>query len=170
MFHAIQISYNTSMDTDSKDTIEFLKEREAKLGHPLRFRTYSTWFAKLGGEKREWGVFLYSDGITMVYEDFDREPTVLGIPIKRKNKEEYIKLEASFPVKDIKDISLVPRTAAEASFKMAKDLSKSAGSFSKLLRRTVSKITLEDGTIYFMELMDHKGFIKLIKEFQKEAK
>lgn len=164
----MEIIYNSSMELDSKDTVEFLKEREEKLGNPLLFRTYSTWFAKLGGERRDWGVFLYSDGRTMVYEDFDREPTLLGIPIRRKNKEKYVKLEASFPVASIKGIDLVTRTAAESSMKMGKDLTKSANAFDRLFRKTVSRITLSDGTVFFMELMDHKEFIKLIKDFQKE--
>ena len=77
---------------DTNDTIQFLKEREERLGGRIRYRTYCTWYARLGCEKREYGVFLYTDGRTMAYEDFDREPQILGIPIKRKSKEKYEKL------------------------------------------------------------------------------
>ena len=94
-----------SMDTE--DTMAFLKEREAKLGAPMKFRTYCTWFAKLGGERRDYGVFLYTDGRTMVYEDFERDPMILGIPINRKRKEKYVKMEESFPVDSITDVQRV---------------------------------------------------------------
>ena len=156
-----------SMDTG--DTIAFIKEREEKLGAPLKFRTYAPWFAKLGGEKRTWGVFLYSDGKTMVYEDFDRDPMILGIPIPgRKNKEKYIKLEASFPVSSIVSVDRVTRSSAEKSLERGHDVSKTAGAFSKALRKLVSKITLEDGTVFFLEIMDHRKFVSTIMAFQKE--
>ena len=156
---------------DTGDTIAFLKEREEKLGAPIRFKTYTPWFAKLGGERRDWGVFLYTDGKTIIYEDFDREPMILGIPIPgRKKKEEYVKLEASFPVSAIKAIDRVTRHDAEASLRKEYDVSKSAGIMSKALRKLVTKITLEDGSVYFLETMDHKKFKEMIETFQKEER
>ena len=141
-----------SMDTG--DTIAFIKEREEKLGAPLKFRTYA---------------FLYSDGKTMVYEDFERDPMILGIPIPgRKNKEKYIKLEASFPVSSIVSVDRVTRSSAEKSLERGHDVSKTAGAFSKALRKLVSKITLEDGTVFFLEIMDHRKFVSTIMAFHKE--
>ena len=156
---------------DTGDTIAFLKEREEKLGSPIRFKTYTPWFAKLGGERRDWGVFLYTDGKTIIYEDFDREPMILGIPLPgRKKKEEYVKLEASFPVSAIKAIDRVTRHDAEASLRKEYDVSRSAGIMSKALRKLVTKITLEDGSVYFLETMDHKKFKEMIETFQKEER
>ena len=154
---------------DTGDTIAFLKEREEKLGAPIKFRTYTPWFAKLGGERRDWGVFFYTDGKTMVYEDFDREPMILGIPLPgRKKKDDYVKLEASFPVKEIISIDRVTRQDAEASLKRNHDVSRNAGWFSKAMRKLVTKVTLSDGSIFFMETMDHKKFKEMIEAFQKE--
>ncbi len=154
---------------DSADTIAFLKEREEKLGAPIKWRSYAPWFAKLRGEKREYGVFLYTDGKTMVYEDFDREPTILGIPIGRNRKrDDYVKLEASFPVSAIKSIDRVTKTDAVRSYDKGRDCAANAGILSIALRKLVTKITLSDNTIYYMELMDHKKFVSTIKEFQKE--
>ena len=151
------------------DTIAFLKEREEKLGSPIRFRTYAPWFARLGGERRDWGVFMYSDGKTMVYEDFERDPMILGIPIPgRKNKEKYVKLEASFPVSSIVSIDRVTRKDAEKSLERKRDGSRSAGILSIALRKLVTKITLNDGSIFFMEIMDYSKFVSTIRNFQKE--
>ena len=61
------------------DTAQFIKEREERLGSRIRYRTYCTWYARIGHEKREYGVFLYTDGRTMAYEDFDREKLRRGI-------------------------------------------------------------------------------------------
>ena len=37
-----------------------------------------------------------------------------------------------------------------------------------ILRRTVTKVRLSDGSVIFLELMDHKAFIRTIQQFQKE--
>ena len=154
------------METD--DTITFLKEREARLGAPIIYRTYSTWFARLGGEKREYGVFLYTDGQTMVYEDFDRPPMILGIPIHRKNKEPYVKLEDSFPLASIISIDRVTKNAAERSMVRGHDTASSASLLSKAFRRLVTKVTLSDGSVMFFELMDHKGFLRMVEKARRD--
>ena len=71
-----------------EETLEFIKEREEKLGGQLLLRTYATWFAEVGGERREFGVFLYSDGKTLVIEDFFRPAKVLGYEIETKREKE----------------------------------------------------------------------------------
>ena len=101
---------------DSQETMLFLKEREERLGAKIIYRTFSTWYARIGHEKREYGVFLYTDGRTIVFEDFDREPQLLGIPLKRKNKEKYEKLEVSFPVTAIRSIERVSLSDASDAF------------------------------------------------------
>lgn len=155
---------------DTGDTIAFLKEREEKLGAPIRFRTYTPWFAILGGEKREYGVFLCTDGKTMIYEDFERDPMIFGIPIPgMKKKEKYVKLEGSFPVSSIASIDRVTRSSAEKSLQKMHDVAKSAGALSMALRKLVTKMTLTDGRIFFMETMDHRKFAEMIRTFQKEA-
>lgn len=157
---------------DAGDTIAFLKEREERLGAPIRFRTYTPWFAKLGGERRDWGVFLYTDGRTMVYEDFEREPMILGIPIPgaKKKKEKYVKLEASFPVSSIVSIERISRRDAEKSLETGHDASKPASGLARALRKLVTKIVLDDGSIYFIETMDHRKFANMINDFQKEMR
>lgn len=62
----------------------FIKEREDKLGSPLIYRCYATWFAELNRERRDYGVFLYSDGKTLVIEDFFRETKILGYTIETR--------------------------------------------------------------------------------------
>ena len=152
---------------DTNDTIQFLKEREERLGGRIRYRTYCTWYARLGCEKREYGVFLYTDGRTMAYEDFDREPQILGIPIKRKSKEKYEKLLVSFPVEAIAAIDRVTLDSAERSFESCRDVARSAGILAKAFRKLATKVTLADGTIMYFEMMDHKDFVNRIKEFQE---
>ncbi len=152
----------------SEDTIAFLREREEKLGAPIRFRTYCTWYGRLGCEIREYGVFLFTDGKTVIYEDFDRVPTLLGIPLQRKRKEKYEKMEYAFPVSDITGIFRVTKSEAVRSLNAGRDVSKPAGTLARILRRTVTKIVLSDGSVIFLEMIDPADFMKKIKEYQKE--
>ncbi len=155
---------------DTADTVAFLKEREEKLGSPIVYKTYTPWFARLGGERRDWGVFLYTDGKTIIYEDFEREPMILGIPIPGKKKEKYTKLECSFPVSSVVSIDCVTRTSAEDSLSRGHDVSKAATVFGKAFRKLVTKVTLSDGRILFFETMNHKEFSAMMEKFQKEGK
>ena len=151
---------------DTNDTIQFLKEREEALGDKIKYRTYCTWYARIGHEKREYGVFLYTDGRIMMFEDFDRDPQILGIPIRRKNKEKYEKLTVSFPISSIVSIDRTTHKSAERAFIDGKDSSKSAGMIARALCKLVTKVTLSDGTVMFFEMMDHKDFMNRIKEFK----
>ena len=69
-----------------EETLEFIKEREEKLGGSLLLRTYATWFAEVWGERREFGVFMYSDGKVLVMEDFFRPATLLGYDLETKRE------------------------------------------------------------------------------------
>ena len=155
------------MDTD--EAIAFIKEREERIGGKILYRTYSTWYGRIGREKREYGVFLYSDGRSFIYEDFERDPMILGIPINRKRKEKYVKMEESFPVDSITDVQRVTRKSAERSLEAKRDISRAPGLFGKAFCKLVTKISTADSGVIFVELMDHRAFVDMIRKFQKEA-
>lgn len=157
-------------DTDVK---AFIEEREKKLGGKLIYRTYATWFAELGRERREWGVFLYSDGRSLVIEDFFHQSTVLGYAIRSKSEKEreeaYVKLEITLPLDDVRDVEYCSRRSAEKSLKTINDVSKSATLFNKIFTKNCIKLVVGD-RIFFFELPSYKEFKNLIdknKEFKK---
>ena len=154
---------------DNNEAIAFIKEREEKLGSRILYRTYSTWYGRIGKEKREYGVFLYSDGKVFIYEDFERNPQILGIPIKTRNKEKYEKLEVSFPAAAINEITRVTKRSAEISLYNGKDLSSPATLFDKALRAIVTKVVLDNGDVLFFELMDPKQFEKQAWEYKENS-
>lgn len=158
-----------SLNMDTEDTTAFLKEKEERLGAKIRFKTYSTWYGEIGGEKREWGVFLYSDGKVFILEDFNREPSILGFKITEKKNNDYVKYERTFLVSQIVDILQVTRNSAEKSVTLERDFSKPANLFAKAVQKLVTKVVLDDGSILFFEMMSHKDFMKTVAEFQKEA-
>lgn len=141
------------------DTKAFLKEREDKLGAPIVWKTYATFFAELCGEKREYGVFIYSDGKTLCIEDFERVPSIMGIVLpSKRNKEKYVKLEISIHISEIEDVNLVTRSSVDSSLKALQDKSKIASPLDKLLKKLVTKVKLKNGKTYFFEFMNHKDF------------
>lgn len=146
-----------------EETLKFLKEREDRLGAKIVMRTYALFYLSGDGEKREYGVFMYTDGNTFIFEDFDRPPTFLGIEIKRKNKEKYVKMEHSFKKEDVTSISFVTRNDAIRSVKEDRPC-KEASRFAKMFRKVLLELVLKDGTRYYFEMMDPKGFIKLLKQ------
>ena len=154
-----------------EETLEFIKEREEKLGGQLLLRTYATWFAEVGGERREFGVFLYSDGKTLVIEDFFRPAKVLGYEIETKREKErrkdYKKMEIFIPIEDIASVDLVTKRKAETALKTGNTDIISAGGVSKLLCRTVTMIKTGNRTFFF-EIPDYKKFYDEINRFKNK--
>ncbi len=145
-----------------QQTVDFLKEREEKIGGKIIFRTYALYYLASTGEKREYGVFLYTDGNTFAFEDFDRPPTFLGIEIKVRNREKYVKMEHSFRKEDVVHAAIVTRSSAEKAVRSNGE-AKEANGFSRFFRKTLLEIALEDGTAYYFELIDPKEIINLLK-------
>ncbi len=146
------------------DTAAFIKEREDKLGGKLIYRSYATWYGEANGNEREYGVFLYSDGNTLVIEDFERTPTLFGIKLKPRTNKEYTKLEIFIPLSMIKAIDKITRASAEKSLKAEKDLGKEANLFDRIFKKTVIRVNLENSDTYYFEIPDFKQLEKLIKE------
>lgn len=144
------------------ETLDFLKQREKKLGAKITMRTYALFYLSSSGEKREYGVFMYSDGNTFIFEDFDRPPTFLGIEIKRKKKSEYVKMEHSFRKSDVSSASIVSHSDAVRSVEKG-GICKQAGLFTRLFRKTLVEVTLKDGKRYYFEMMDPKKFIDMLR-------
>ena len=156
-----------------EETLEFIKEREEKLGGRLLLRTYATWFAEVAGERREFGVFMYSDGDTLVIEDFFRPAKLLGYEIETKREKErkknYRKMEIFLPVERIDSISLVTKGKAETALKTGNVNIPPSGGISKVFCRTVTMIKTENRT-FFVEIPDHKKFINDINRFKNKEK
>lgn len=153
-----------------KEADVFLKEREERLGAKIKFKTYATYYCEVGNEKRENGVFLYTDGKTLVLEDFERVPSIFGIriPLSNSKKPKYEKLIIDIPISSISQIETVTFKDAEKSFKAKTDVSKRITLFDKAIKRLVTKITLDSKRIIFIELIDKKTFKKIIMDFKEK--
>ena len=152
---------------DVFSTREFLEAREKKLGSAIIWKSYAVWHASINGDKREYGVFLYTDGKTLVFEDFERTPTLMGIPVASIKKEKYEKYEVMVNISEIKDIYTVTRSSAESSVRNMRDASREPSFVGKLFKKLVTKVSLFDGRVYFFEMMDASGFKKKIMELKK---
>lgn len=152
---------------DAISTKEFLEERENKLGAKIVWKSYSPWHASTLGLIREFGVFIYTDGKTLVFEDFEKTPTLMGIPVESLRKHKYEKYERLIDISTIIEVSTVTRSSAEASYRNNKDVTKKPNLFGKLFRKLVTKVKIDDGTVYFFELMDRADFENRIMNYKK---
>ena len=148
------------MPDSDKDTINFLRERESRLGSPITYRTYSLFYGSSKGESRQYGVFLYTDGETFIFEDFEHKPSLLGIEIRKKEESGYVKLERSFRREDVVSINTVTRTSGVDGISTGLR-GKPVGGLMAKLRKTLQEVILSDGTIYWFELMEPEKFFNL---------
>lgn len=144
-----------------EDTFKFLKEREDRLGAKIQYRTYALFYGASNGEKREYGVFLYTDGDTFIFEDFDRPPRILGIEIKSAKRPKYEKMEHSFKRSEVTGYQIVTRKSAMDVIDMKAKHAKTASAFAKAFQKVLVEISLEERKYYF-EIMDEKNLRKII--------
>jgi len=148
------------------DARQFIQDLEKRRGSKIQWKTYSTWYANSKGIRREYGVFLYRAGDEFWFEDFERVPTILGYPIKKKKSDpEYVKYEANFALKDVRKTKQVTRGTAEkvAFGRLSPEFAKEANPLQKAFSQMVEMVILADGTVHFFELMDRKQFLAQCK-------
>lgn len=146
-----------------QDTIEFLAALEEKLGEKPTWRTFSTWYGSTDGTLREYGVFLCKAGGRLYLEDFERNPSILGIQIKQKNKEKYVQYSRFIKISDIKEVRRVKKKDASMMVKsrVARAL-EGAGPLAKAFSSLVTQVELESGECVYFELINPKEFLKII--------
>ena len=150
----------------------FIETLEKKRGCPIGWRTYSTFYANSNGIIREYGVFLYEAGNELWYEDFEREPTILGIKLaKSKNSPQYIKFEEGFAIGDVIRTRIVKKKDAQAvakNFKKDQQV-KTANAFVRMFFQCVTEVKLKDGTLLYFELPD-KTLQQIIEDYTNTSK
>ena len=149
------------------DVKEFIENLETRFGGPVGYRTYSTWFASDEGLLREFGVFIFEINGIIHFEDFDRKPSIFGFSLRPgKNQKPYVKMERSFSPEDIVSIEMVSKQAAQAVAQGTRSADEIAPAtlLQKIASRLVTQITLGSGPTYFFELINHKEFVKAVKE------
>lgn len=149
------------------DAQQFIENLEKRFGGPVGYRTYSTWFASDAGTVREFGVFIYEINGTFHYEDFERKPSMFGFALKpRKNQPPYVKMEGSFSPQSVKNMTTVAKSQALACANGNKrpELIAPANALQRLFSPLVTRVVLANGPTLFFELINHKEFIKAVKE------
>lgn len=144
-----------------EETEKFIESLEEKLGSPMSYRTFCTWYCDSDGNLRDRGVFLCRFSDSIYYEDFEPKNDFIGdILLGRKpSREKYVKMERVFAISDIESIRVVTRSAAESDMRREH---REAGFLSRLLSRLVLQLKLRDGTLLFFEAMDRKEFIQAL--------
>ena len=153
------------------EATQFLLDLQEKYGGPIGFKTYSTWFASDGGIVRPYGVFLFFIGTTVYFEDFERQPSILGYPLKASKKDApYVPYEQHFLAQQVASVSTVLKSRAHAYAlgELSSQKLTPIGTWQRLLRSLVTRLQLQDGTNYFFELIDAKKFISALEESQHE--
>ncbi len=149
------------------DALEFIAELEKKRGGPINWRTYATWYANSNQMLREFGVFLYQAQDAFYFEDFERNPSLFGISLKpRKKQEPFVKYEGSFERKAVVSTRPVPKVLAlkVAQGSLLPNKIRTVNFFDRIFRQLVEMVELKDGTIHFFELMDRKQFIAALQQ------
>lgn len=166
LFGLLWVNIVSMMD---EETLQFIKEREEKLGGAMLWRSYATWFAEIGRERRDFGVFAYSDGKTLILEDFFRPATLLGYELETKRekerRKEYRKMEIHIPISTITSLTLVTKNRAEKALRNITKEIKEASVLERILFRTVARVEA-DGRVFLLELPDYKEFKRQLESYK----
>jgi len=150
-----------SMDEESN---KLLAKMELENGGKLEYRTYAQFLGKSGEGAKNLGGLLFFVGDRLIFEDFERQSSTMLL-LFRKRKE-YVKLKFQINTKEIDRINLVNLSQAIKVVKYNKD-PKNLTEISTLRRiifRNVTQILLKDGSAYYFEIFDLKGFNTFMSE------
>lgn len=143
---------------------EFIAEIEARLGSKLGWRTFATWFGG-PGIVREYGVFLATAGGQIYFEDFERLPQILGYTIKSDKTPKYEKYSKTISANDVKAVTRVRKADAAANCRSSSPRAlPPAGAFAKAFSQMVTQVEMNDGTIWYFELISHPEFEKALEK------
>ncbi|HAF85567.1 MAG TPA: hypothetical protein DCG32_04220 [Sphaerochaeta sp.] len=146
------------MDEDAQ---AFIAELETRRQAKVSWKTYATWYGNNRGVSREFGVFLYRCEKTFYFEDFERNPSMFGISLKSKKKNEpFVKYEGFFTLEDVVSTRQIVKTQAKKvteGTSIPEELPR-VTMLDRVFRQLVEMVTLEDGSVHFFELIDRKAF------------
>ncbi len=146
------------MDEDAQT---FIAELETRRQAKIAWKTYATWYGNNRGISREFGVFLYRCEGTFFFEDFERNPSMFGIALKSKKKRDpFVKFEGSFALEDVVSTRQVAKSQAKKvteGIRQTEELP-TVNIIDTIFRQLVEMVTLKDGSVHFLELIDRKAF------------
>ena len=152
------------MDEESN---KLLAKMELENGGELEYRTYAQFLGKSGEGSKNLGGLLFFVGDRLIFEDFERQSSSMLLLMRKKK--EYIKLKFQMTIADIDRVDLVSLFQAVKVVKYGKDpkdLTK-ISTLRKFLFRHVTQILLKDGSAYYFEIFDLKGFNTFMSTVKK---
>ena len=149
------------MDEESN---KLLAKMELENGGQLEYRTYAQFLGKSGKGTKNLGGLLFYVGDRLIFEDFERQNS--SILLIMRKKKEYVKLKFQISTGDIERVNLVNLSQAIKVVKYGKDpkVFTEISALRRLIFRNVTQILLKDGSAYYFEIFDLKGFNTFISD------
>ncbi|MCK5674757.1 MAG: hypothetical protein KAH95_15360 [Spirochaetales bacterium] len=149
------------MDEESS---KLLAKMELENGGKLEYRTYAQFLGKSGEGTKNLGGLLFFVGDRLIFEDFERQSSSMLLLLRKRK--EYIKLKFQINTEDIERINLVNLSQGIKVVKYNKDPKNltEISTLRRLIFRNVTQILLKDGSAYYFEIFDLKGFNSFMPE------
>ena len=143
------------MDEESN---KLLAKMELENGGKLEYRTYAQFLGKSGEGTKNLGGLLFFVGDRLIFEDFERQSSSMLVLVRKKK--EYVKLKFQISTVDVERINLVNLSQGIKVVKYNKDPKNltEISAIRRLIFRNVTQILLKDGSAYYFEIFDLKGF------------
>lgn len=149
------------MDEESS---KLLAKMELENGGKLEYRTYAQFIGKSGESTKNLGGLLFFVGDRLIFEDFEKQSSTMQLLFRKKK--EYVKLKFQISNDDIERINLVNLSQGLKVIKYNKDPKNltEISTLRRLIFRNVTQILLKDGSAYYFEIFDLKGFNAFMSE------
>ncbi len=143
---------------------KLLAKMELENGGKLEYRTYAQFLGKSREGTKNLGGLLFYVGDRLIFEDFERQSSSLLLLFRKRS--EYVKLKFQIQSSEIERINLVNLSTAIKAVKYKKDPKqiREVSKIKRLFFRNVTQILLKDGSAFYFEIFDLKGFNKFISE------
>jgi len=149
------------MDEESN---KLLAKMELENGGKLEYRTYAQFLGKSGEGTKNLGGLLFIVGDRLIFEDFERQSSTIMLLFHKKK--EYVKLKFQISTDEIERVNLVNLSQGLKVVKYNKDPKNltEISAIRRLIFRNVTQILLKNGSAFYFEIFDSKGFNSFISD------
>lgn len=152
------------------DAENFFSELEKMYDDVVKFRSFAFFHIVKDGKRIQLGGLLYIIKGMMVFEDFEKQQTLFGF-IGGNKKKSYEKFKVTESLDDLEKYTITSAKTAEQFLtgKISRKQVLPSTLLDTWFGKRIIHIAFSNGDDWFMELMDHKEFTKVLSEYLEDV-
>ena len=146
---------------NNSEAAEFWKEKEDLYGGKIEFRSFARYLGNTVSGSADLSGLLYLVNGRLIFEDFEKEPSMFGFLIKKK-KSVYEKTLIEIPASEIRDLNQVSQGTSAGRMAGIPGPSQPISALARIFSVVVRELNMNDGNAYYFEILDKSSLAEAL--------